>query len=200
MKLLVISFLALVPIISCNSNDSISDMERPRDVWVFRSVLDGKPRMATAALNKNLWVTYDTQSATLYKAWSGGVSFDGAVYTTKHGPQPTSLGYTYNLNNEEWVLYNDGDQIAPIIRYKGHRFEEGEVIFKFQLKTPDGKIILVEESPRYQRIGDKNGLIRYFTVANPTDYQVSLRTVISSLQNKGDFSTDGNFNIKEKSL
>ncbi|PXX30503.1 PA14 domain-containing protein [Arenibacter sp. ARW7G5Y1] len=193
MKQLVVSFFAFGLLVSCNLNKSKSDVERPRDVWVFRSVLDEKPRMATAALDENLWLSYDTQTATLYKAWSGGVSFDGAVYTTNHGPQPTSLGYAYYSHEESWVLLKDGVEEVPEVQYKGHRFEKGEVIFKFQLITPEGRVILVEESPRYQRDGDKNGLIRYFTLANPTDYKVGLRTVLSSLENEGDFSTDGTF-------
>ncbi|MCK0146491.1 PA14 domain-containing protein [Arenibacter sp. F26102] len=199
MKHLLVSFFAFWLLMGCNSDKSKLDKERPREVWVFRSVLDERPRMATAALNDNLWVAYDTQTATLYKAWNGGVFFDGAVYTTKHGPQPTSLGYAYFSHNEEWVLWKDGGQITPIIQYKGHRFKDGEVIFKVELRTPEGDIILVEESPRYQRKGDKNGLVRYFTVANPTDYQVGLSTVITSLEDEGDFSTDGTFGeiIKE---
>tara|TARA_R110002049_G_scaffold294274_1_gene480826 strand:+ start:6137 stop:9118 length:2982 start_codon:yes stop_codon:yes gene_type:complete len=195
MKHLVVSItlIALVFLISCNSNDSESDIKRPREVWVFRSVIDEKPRMATAALDENLWLSYDTQSATLYKAWSGGVSFDGAVYTTNHGPQPTSLGYAYFSHKEAWLLLKDGEVIEPIIQYKGHKFENGEVIFKSQLKTPDGGIILVEESPRYQRKGNKNGLIRYFKLINSTDFQVGLSTVITSLKDEVDFSTDGTF-------
>ena len=136
MKHLIVSvtITALGFLMSCNSKYSQSDIERPRDVWVFRSVLDEKPRMATAALNEKLWVSYDTQSATLYKAWSGGVTFDGAVYTTRHGPQPTSLGYAYYSHSEAWVLQKDGKELVPEVQYTGHRFEKGEVIFKFILK------------------------------------------------------------------
>ncbi len=45
--------------------------ERPRDPWVFRSVLDERPRMITMALHKNMWSAYDTQKCGLYKAWQG---------------------------------------------------------------------------------------------------------------------------------
>jgi len=202
MKHLVVSvtLFTLVFLLSCNSNDSKLDNERPRDVWVFRSVLDEKPRMATAALDDNLWLSYDTESATLYKAWSGGVSFDGAVYTTNHGPQPTSLGYAYYSHNEVWVLLRDEEEVAPKIQYKGHKFENGEVVFKFDLKTPDGEVISIEESPRYQLKGDKNGLIRLFAIDNSTDYQVGLKTIITSLENEEDFSTDGSFVATNKEV
>ena len=42
--------------------------DRPNDPWVFRSVLDKQPRMITFALNDNLWVSYSTDSCSLYKA------------------------------------------------------------------------------------------------------------------------------------
>ena len=70
-------------------------IQRPRDIWVFRSVLDKRARMVTMALSDDLWVAYDATNCGLYKAWKGGVKFDGAVYTTSHGPQPTSEGAAY---------------------------------------------------------------------------------------------------------
>ncbi len=180
-------------LMGCSSNHSEFTDSRPREVWVFRSVLDQRPRMLTAALNEKLWLSYDTQSATLYKAWSGGVTFDGAVYTTKHGPQPTSTGYAYFSHKEMWVLMKNGKEIIPEIEYKGHRFDNGEVFFKSNFKTPEGEIIFVEESPRYEKKGKQNGLARLFALNNPTTYKVGLKTVITSLEEESDFSTDGNF-------
>ena len=127
--------------VSCNNKSSNPEINRPTENWVFRSVLDKKSRIATVALNKNMWLAYNTQTATLYKAWKGGVDFDGAVYTTRHGPQPTSLGYAYYAHNEAWVLFDNEKEIKPKVQYKGHRFENGEVIFKFLLETPDNKKI-----------------------------------------------------------
>ena len=57
---------------------------RPNDPWVFRSVLDKQPRMVTFALNDKLWVSYSTDSCSLYKAWAGSVDFTGAVYNMRH--------------------------------------------------------------------------------------------------------------------
>src|SRR5689334_23362275 len=72
-----------------------SPVQRPRDPWVFRSVLDERARMVTVALSNDMWIAYDASDCGLYKAWKGGVHFDGAVYTTVHGPQPTSEGTAY---------------------------------------------------------------------------------------------------------
>ena len=60
--------------------------ERGHSPWVFRSVLDRRPRMITFALSKTLWAAYDTQNASLYKVWRDGVEFDGAVYTGELTP------------------------------------------------------------------------------------------------------------------
>src|SRR5687767_475682 len=88
--------------------------DRPRDPWVFRSVLDNKPRMITVALHDNLYVSYDAQACQLYKAWKGGVVFDGAVYTTHHGPQPSSKGYAYFTQSDKssfWYLVINGKDV-----------------------------------------------------------------------------------------
>ena len=65
----------------CNraGSDDTGAYERAHDPWVFRSVLDSIPRILTVALNDNLWVAYSAQTGALYKAWKGGVNFDGAV-------------------------------------------------------------------------------------------------------------------------
>jgi cytochrome c len=102
--LLLTSFLT-----GCNSK---KHEKRPRDPWVFRSVLDNKARMVTAALHEDMYVAYDAQKCQLYKAWKGGVVFDGAVYTTHHGPQPSTKGYAYYVQPGEqdfWYLVKDGN-------------------------------------------------------------------------------------------
>lgn len=86
--------------------------ERGHSPWVFRSVLDRQPRMITFALSKTLWAAYDTETASLYKVWRDGVEFDGAVYTTRHGPQPSSEGAGYIVNDVEstWLVRH-GDRV-----------------------------------------------------------------------------------------
>ena len=101
----IFSFLTILFFISCNTP---SEESHPREVWVFRSVLDEMPRMVTAALDEKLWVAYDTQTGLLYRAWSGDVLFDGAVIS---------------LDNLESSIYksllkadlNNGNQIIHFI-------------------------------------------------------------------------------------
>ncbi|MEQ8583805.1 MAG: DUF1080 domain-containing protein [Marinoscillum sp.] len=198
MKKLVYISLLIGALAACQEK---RQFERPREAWVFRSVLDLKPRMVTAALNEDVWVAYDARTASLYKAWKGGVNFDGAVYTTVHGPQPTSKGYAYYTDEKEdveWVL-RKGDEITiPEVQYKGHRFVDGQVVFTYELSTPDSKI-LVEEIPEAIKRGSQSGLSRQFKVSNAGDYQVALNTTISSLVSERDFNTNGSFEVTSTS-
>ncbi|MEQ8469766.1 MAG: DUF1080 domain-containing protein [Marinoscillum sp.] len=173
-------------------------IERPREAWVFRSVMDLRPRMVTAALSDELWVSYDARTSSLYKAWKGGVNFDGAVYTTQHGPQPTSKGYAYytdEAEDNEWYLSNGEQVIKPeSVQYLGHQFVEGQVVFSYEIKSGELKI-LVKETPEAIKRGSQNGLHRKFEVSNAGDLNVILKTTLTSLINERDFNTNGEFKI-----
>jgi len=148
--------------------------QRPRDIWVFRSVLDKNARMISAALNENLWVAYDTQTCGLYKAWTGGVKFDGAVYTTVHGPQPTSLGTPYILNKGATWQIQDGDHFPGLTpRYMGYRIKNNQLFISIELKTDTGQVVKVEENPEYfSSMANVVGLRRSFNVSGLKGEQV----------------------------
>jgi len=125
--------------------------ERPRDVWVFRSVLDKRARMATAALSKDLWVSYDATNCGLYKAWNGDVKFDGSVYTTEHGPQPTTRGTDIWLgpaDRKVWHLTVGGKEIQP--RFRGYSLKGDKVTFLFEFELGNKKSAFVRETPEVE--------------------------------------------------
>ncbi len=64
LRFLVALLIIVTALTSCNSKKQL----RPRDPWVFRSVLDNKPRMITAALHDDMYVAYSAQTCQLYKA------------------------------------------------------------------------------------------------------------------------------------
>lgn len=181
--------------------DSLTDISlaksavRPLNPWVFRSVLDGQPRMVTVALHQDLYIAFDAAHAGLYKAWKGGVEFDGAVYTTKHGPQPTSQGYAYveqKLTAPTWVIEQAGKTTPAAIRFRGYRFEKDQVIFQYDLVNGDGKIIHVEETPEYRQQQGQTGLHRTFTLRGvPEKTRVGTQVSLTSLKGEKDFSTTG---------
>lgn len=194
--LVLIAFLLLA-----GCGDKKSTVERPREQWVFRSVLDQQARMVTAALHDEMWVAYSAQTGDLYKAWKGGVKLEGAVYTTVHGPQPTSLGYAYFEQPVDsatsWVLIRNGKEIKPDVQFRGHRIEDGTVTFSFELIDGD-TWITVSETPEYIKRGNQNGLSRTFEVSDvPEGVDVGLKTKLTSLQAESDYSTDGQFTVTD---
>ena len=197
-KLFLLMALWLV-IVSCEriEKDTVAT-QRPHDPWVFRSVLDEQPRIVTVALNENMYVAYDAREGGIYKAWKGGVNFDGPVYTTKHGPQPTSKGYAYyehKLTEPSWVIIKDGGATEkPEFQFRGHEFKDDRVYIKYELKDAKGNVIQITESPEYVQDGKKNGLERVFTTANvPDGEKVGLNLSLTSLEKKDDYKTDGKF-------
>ncbi len=199
-KVSLILFIACLTLIQCSTKDnskrSIADpsigQNRPMEPWVFRSVLDKKPRMLTLAMNKDLFIAYDTKRGSLYKAWKGDVDLDGAVYTTYHGPQPTSIGDDYFINEypDPWTVYADGKLITSELAYGGHKFDDGEVTLMYSLKVGD-QVIQIEEAPRFRKTGAGfNVFERRFTVKDiPESYDLILQTNYGSL-------LDGNQSMK----
>ena len=132
--------------------------ERPRDPWVFRCVLDERPRVVVAALSPDLTVAYDTQTCALFKAWSGDVDFTGAVYDTLHGPQPVTRGELLVPNVRDagaralhLVRERDGEREPSTVRFRGYRilrhatYEQVEM--QWELTTPGGVRVSVFELP-----------------------------------------------------
>ncbi|MCG9895776.1 MAG: hypothetical protein MH204_09910, partial [Fimbriimonadaceae bacterium] len=125
--------------------------ERPRDVWAFRSVLDGNARIATFALREGLWAAYDTKTGRLYKAWNGGVRFDGAVYTSAHGPQPTSQGFAYTEGSRDgWTLASGGSETELNPVWKGMTFTKAGRVYMTYEAQVGRRTIRLEEMPEAQ--------------------------------------------------
>ncbi len=173
-----------------------SSSERPLDPWVFRSVLDGQPRMVTVALHEDIYIAFDAAHAGLYKAWKGGVAFDGAVYNATHGPQPSAQGYAYYTHKHlspTWVISRDGQRLIPEVRFGGYRFDGNRLVFQYSLIAQDLRIA-VEESPEALHKGRQTGLQRQFAVRDlPAGAQLGLQTSLTSLRSDKDFSTSGRF-------
>ncbi len=127
------------------------EVVRPRDPFVFRCVLDKRVRMVTVALSDDLWACWDTRQCGFTKAWKGGVKFDGAVYTTAHGPTPTSLGlaYTEGLDGDVWFADVGGKQVEADAVWRGYRIEHGACVLLYDIVLPDGRAVRVEERPEF---------------------------------------------------
>lgn len=177
-------------------------ISRPVDVWAARSVLDMKPRMLSIALHKNLWVAYSTETGSLYKAWAGGVNFEGTVYTAVHTVLPTSKGTTYMIEpgDNPWRLIVNKTELIPKVSYKGHTIVKNRITLKYEL-SHKGRKIIVEERPEYTEAGNNMiGFERRFTIANvPAGTQIGLKAQVASLISEKDLVTDGQFILEKKS-
>lgn len=197
--------LAALSLIAFSCKKEATNFDRPQDPWVFRSVLDSIPRIATVGLHDDMWVAYNTANCSVYKAWKGSVNFDGAVYTTVHGPQPSSIGNGWFVNKHEnpWIVVVNGKEEAPKVQYRGHRFEKGQVTLNYELQLADGKIIKVNERPEYATKGDapnqQAGLERVFTTTDvPDGAKVVMKTNLSSISLESAVETDGQWQVTGK--
>jgi cytochrome c len=174
-----------------------SAAERGRDPFVFRAVLDERPRMLVLALAPDFWVAYDAEHAALYKIWEGGIRFTGAVYDWLHGPQPTSQGRAWTLSpwTEPWSVVQGGRVLPARVRYRGHRIDDGRATLLYDLVFGDGASLRITESPEIALgPGGIRGLERRFTTAGvPPGTQVQLRVELGSPRAGGPFETDGRF-------
>ena len=105
------SFGVILAIFISSLASSSTDLKRPEEVWVIRSVLDKQPRMLTLALDSACYIAYNLTRCQLYKAWKGGVSLDGAPYTDKKEIQPSSWGASYWIDSTQtnrWKAEKNG--------------------------------------------------------------------------------------------
>lgn len=153
---------------------------RAHDPWVLRCVLDDRPRMVVLALSHELWTAYDATTCGLYRAWRGGVNFQGSVYNDAHGPQPVSQGesFFHQPAPAAWTVTRGGTEtpIDPI--FLGYTFSAGHerVTLHFGIDLPGGTRVHIDESPEYVPVPDgRVSLIRALAVRGlPTDATLTL--------------------------
>ncbi len=169
---------------ACTSSENTPlEKDRPLDPWVFRSVLDKNSRILTAALDDNLWIAYYTETGSPYKAWKGGVNFEGAVYDMAHGPQPTSYGPIYFQNTDEniWSLYKEGKPVSSSYKYRGHTIENNTLTLHHNLLANDITIEIKETLDSDQSEGGSAILTQQFSIEAPTGYMVQRKTALNSI-------------------
>ncbi len=173
--------------------DSRETAQRPRDPWVFRCVLDQHPRMVVINPTSDLWLAFDATNCSLAKVWKGDVKFDGAVYTTVHGPQPTSRGAELvdaAPGERAWKLLKGDTTIPSEVVWRGYAFEDGEVWLKMTINGDDGSAVEVQLSPEFD--GDSSLLLHCRMSGD-----VAGRTVLLAAVSSGDppsASTAGEIN------
>ena len=180
---------------ACQPDSYVPD----ESINVFRSVLDERARMVTIRLDDHFWVAYSAEDGALYKVWRDGVDFNGAVYTTAHGPQPTTIGPAYLVSEmvEPWVITANGRTYQPEVVYMGHAEQEAQTTIRLAFATELGEEFVVTETPMFTEDEAGNpGFQRTFTAENvPSGTVVKLRLTLNSLLSSDSFSTNGTFDV-----
>jgi cytochrome c len=196
-KLFYLSLMLILVSLLSSCGKQEAKYDRPLDHWVFRSVMDSIPRVVTAALHEDVWIAYSAENGVLYKVWKGDVNFDGAVYTSAHGPQPTSLGDAWFVNQVKnpWTVVRNGKTEVPILKYDGHRFRNNQVEIMYSLVLNDGVVINIFEKPE-AIIKDGVGLERTFTTSKIDDaISIIYETNISSVAMSSNVSSNGKWEV-----
>lgn len=205
-NLLVIFWLLLAAGSQAQTTANSSPYTGPkgRETWAFRCVLDGQPRTLVLALHPELWLAYNTTTGHLWKTWSDGVKLDGTIYTTKHGPQPTSKGDALQRTETDqvWRITRNDKTETPKVQYLGHRFEKDGIVILTKLTTTDGASWTVEERPTLELVSaGTNGkvktepalkVVRRFTVSSKEQGAViSQYLTTGHQQSETDFQVSG---------
>jgi len=165
---------------ACENKNAVK-VQRPKDTWFFRSVLDRHPRMLTLALDSACYIAYDLSRCNLYKVWKGGVSLEGAAFTDKKNLQPTVWGTSYvsgGIPDFKWIAKKDGIEDSSRIVSKGYVLRNNRIKLKFDLILTSGDTIHIEENPEFIRSEKgRPGLERIFETSSiPDGTTVSLKS------------------------
>lgn len=156
-------------LLGCNPapQETPKEVSAQRQSSAFRSVIDGKPRMLTLDLGSDVKAAYDTSTGTLYKVWQGELTLSGAVFDTKHGPQPEASGTMFLIDEAaRWQ-----NNLAKV-RYAGYEFDSklNQTTLLYQAKTTDS-LTKIEEQIAYTLQGESILLTREFSVSGLADTQ-----------------------------
>lgn len=135
----------------------LGEGRRPRDPFVFRCVLDGRPRSVVIALHEELWVAWDAASCGFVRAWHGDADLRGAVYDTVHGPQPAARGWTYAQTAAQpsfYALDAAGERVPLQPTWLGYRLVDDDVVLAYGAVLPSGSRVRIEEVPSFVRADD----------------------------------------------
>ena len=139
--------------------DQLVDLEPP----VVRCVLDKYPRMVVVDLGDRHWGAWSSSFGSFYKVWTGKVDFDGAVFTTRHGPQPVTRGQKVipggAMDMTPWAVRRSGSLQESTFRWKGYRIHKGVPTLSYKLIDSSGEGVEISETPTLYK--DEKGSYRF---------------------------------------
>jgi hypothetical protein len=113
---------------------------------VSRLSLDGKPRSLSIRQGADVWLGYDLERATVFKAWQAPPGKPGL---TKSGFTTRSTGTTWfdDTSNAAWELRRKEQAVPLAIRYLGCSQRTDHIELRWELRHEAGTLTLWERVP-----------------------------------------------------
>ena len=168
----------MILISSCVEKHDIV-FNRAQQPWAVRSVLDYQPRMLTLALDSSMYAAYNLETCRLYKAWKGGVNWDGIVFTHTKVIQPTTWGNHYLLDpqtTDGWWIESNGQKVETEVQFNGYEFRDGHIFLSYSLSTAEDTVQITERPEYIEGTDGRPGLERVFIRSGGGDVITYLHT------------------------
>ena len=142
----------------------------PFDLPFRRAPMAQSSRSIVVPLATNLHLAFDVQLLRTHTVWQGaslnlyGPPYNGTA--TRFVCDFTGTRLWGSLARSPWTfdaVATDAD--GPLTRFKGHSTVGGATAFVYELYPPGDAPVPVIESPRLERVGEHNVIIRRFEVA-----------------------------------
>ena len=179
-----------------NANPACAQTYASQTPRVFAGMLDDRSRVLFVALDRSVWLAYDTDLGQLYKIWLGSLSDPALLAPSFLGEGPTIEGTELFRDGAElkWHIIRNGVETQPEVSYQGFRLSGNELILVYALDTVYGQRILVEERPQLFLDGNRPGIRRTFEAFNmPPEIRIGLDLRFSRLKDQSDLRVDGYF-------
>ncbi|MEM6802480.1 MAG: hypothetical protein AAF696_13815 [Bacteroidota bacterium] len=168
---------------------------RPVNPWLFEAGLEEKAGRVVLALNKNLWMAYDTTTCSAMRVWRG----TAFVNTGSERKDMIVEGFNFIENpgtQEVWKVKKGNKVLGAKLSFLKHEIVEEKAYLYYKFTLEDGSSFQLKEHPEYdlQKRPDPNRttLVRTFSLVNaPKDISLSLDFEVSDLVKMTDLKSSG---------
>lgn len=113
---------------------------------ICRLSLDGKPRSLSIRQGADVWLGYDLERATVFKAWQARSGKPGLT-RTEFVTQSAGTAWFEDETEAPWELQRAGKTVPLVIRYLGCSQREDHIELRWELRHDTGAFKLHERIP-----------------------------------------------------
>lgn len=125
---------------------------REGNLKVFRTVLDGHPRVLVIRLGEGHALAFEVEQGTLWKSWTAEagkmpVKLQGAVYNGAHGLQPVAEGKIRFIDEKPQLVCSDS---SARLDYLGHSpTSDGSAIVRWAFRKAGRNLAVIAVKPSF---------------------------------------------------